>query len=603
MRSRRRARGADDDDAENDRSRRGPSVAGDARLGGDQRAGAGRARPRPGDVPGDHLVPRSALGRGCDRRGGQLGSVRRRAVRGGARREAGDGQALLRRPGDDRSDIGGGGQGPYAGSAPPRARGRSRAVDRAVREGGGSARLQPGAVGRHDGAEWPSRASGGGARDRFRTRHAARDREGPAEVLVGRCGQPIRDPGIRSGAAGRHGSRADRRADRSLLAGGVRAGGAAVQGSGRCGARILPRRSAAGPLPGHRPGGRPPAAGVRRREGRRPGSRDPQPEPLLVRVRCAGRALPSRAGAQRRSRRRPGGSALRHLPGQGARGLSDAAAGQDHRRAEAGGHAPHRAGAPGHGPGRPADLPVHHDTSGQHLHAQDVKPAPRRQTARRPGRGRGGDRAFLSPVRLRGRSARDGLRRCYPLGAVSLNPVDITFGVILAAVTIGGVLRGFVRIAVGLAGLGISLALALRLADRGPLWFSGLFATPEVARVAAFVLVLAGGLFATVALAWIARRLIAAAEVGWLDRLAGAVVGLVGGALLCAGLLVALTAFLPPGSPALRRSRLVPITIVVTDLAARVLPPGLADTYRRHRRALDPWLGGKRPETGRSASW
>ncbi|UCF68134.1 MAG: CvpA family protein [Acidobacteriota bacterium] len=175
---------------------------------------------------------------------------------------------------------------------------------------------------------------------------------------------------------------------------------------------------------------------------------------------------------------------------------------------------------------------------------------------------------------------------------MGFNPLDVVFGVILVLLTIGGLLRGFVRVAIGLAGLAVSLALALRLADQGPTWFANVMATPELARVAAFIAVFAVGLLATAVASWLAWKLVRAAQIGWVDRLIGGSVGLLGGALLCAGLLVALTTFLPPASPVLRESRLMPVAILVTDLAATVLPPEMADTYRERREALEPWLGG-----------
>ena len=159
--------------------------------------------------------------------------------------------------------------------------------------------------------------------------------------------------------------------------------------------------------------------------------------------------------------------------------------------------------------------------------------------------------------------------------------------VILAVCSVYGLWKGFVRIAIGMAGLAVSLALALRLAARGPEWFAGVLASGQVARIVAFILVLACGLLLTGLAAWIARKLVASAEVGWVDRLVGATVGLVGGCLGISGLLVGLTAFLPPGSAVLGESVLLPYAITVSDLAARILPPDVARLYQERRRALE----------------
>ncbi|MDQ7007319.1 MAG: CvpA family protein [Acidobacteriota bacterium] len=168
-----------------------------------------------------------------------------------------------------------------------------------------------------------------------------------------------------------------------------------------------------------------------------------------------------------------------------------------------------------------------------------------------------------------------------------MSGLDIGMAVILAVCSVYGLWKGFVRIAIGMAGLGVSLALALRLAARGPQWFAGVFASGQIARVVAFVLVLVCGLLLTGLAAWLARKLVASAELGWVDRLVGATVGLAGGCLGICGLLVGLTAFLPPGSAVLGESVLLPYAITVSDLAARILPPDVARLYYERRRALE----------------
>lgn len=168
-----------------------------------------------------------------------------------------------------------------------------------------------------------------------------------------------------------------------------------------------------------------------------------------------------------------------------------------------------------------------------------------------------------------------------------MNVLDLVIAVVLAVSCLYGLVRGFVRIAIGVAGLIVSLALALRFAARGTDWFGGAIGSPELARLAAFLAVLLAGLLATAAVAWVVWKLVRAANIDWVDRLAGAFVGLVGSAFLVCGLLVALTTFLPSGSPVLTRSTLVPFAIHVADMAAGVLPPEMERTYRERRRALD----------------
>jgi membrane protein required for colicin V production len=170
-----------------------------------------------------------------------------------------------------------------------------------------------------------------------------------------------------------------------------------------------------------------------------------------------------------------------------------------------------------------------------------------------------------------------------------MNLLDVIIAAVLAVTTVYGLFRGFVRIAIGLAGLAVSLAFAFQLAERGPAWFAGAIDAAQLARLTAFLLVLTAGLLLTAVAARLAARLVRAAQIDWLDRLIGGLVGFSGAFLVVCGLLVGLTTFLPPGSGVLRNSRLVPAVLGVVDMAAAILPPDLADEYRLRREAMvDP---------------
>ncbi len=168
-----------------------------------------------------------------------------------------------------------------------------------------------------------------------------------------------------------------------------------------------------------------------------------------------------------------------------------------------------------------------------------------------------------------------------------MSVLDILIALVFASCALYGVIRGFVRLAIGLAGLVASLALALRLAESGPRWFEGIFQAESASRFAAFLVVLVAGLIATALLSWLAFRLVRAAQVGWMDRLAGGLVGVGGALVVVCALLVGLTTFMPPGSTLLSSSRLLPYVIGAADVAATILPPRMAEEYRVRREQLD----------------
>jgi hypothetical protein len=70
------------------------------------------------------------------------------------------------------------------------------------------------------------------------------------------------------------------------------------------------------------------------------------------------------------------------------------------------------------------------------------------------------------------------------------------------------------------------------------------------------------------------------ARLGFIDRLAGAAVGLVAALLLAALLILPLVAYSSGGDSLLDRSVLAPYVVAVADLAANVVPGDLAARYR-----------------------
>jgi uncharacterized membrane protein required for colicin V production len=77
-----------------------------------------------------------------------------------------------------------------------------------------------------------------------------------------------------------------------------------------------------------------------------------------------------------------------------------------------------------------------------------------------------------------------------------------------------------------------------------------------------------------------------------MDRLIGMAAGVACAALMVSSSLVALTTFLPAGTPFLTESRLVPVAITITDLVAEILPANMARTYRERRAVLAGLTGG-----------
>jgi membrane protein required for colicin V production len=117
-----------------------------------------------------------------------------------------------------------------------------------------------------------------------------------------------------------------------------------------------------------------------------------------------------------------------------------------------------------------------------------------------------------------------------------VNWLDIVLLVAIALATVLGLGIGIIRAALSLAGL----ILGIVLAGHFYLPFSHVldaFLQPSVAKVVAFIIILAAVMVVAAFLAIFLRRGASAIKLGWADRLGGAVFGLAMGAIFCGGLL------------------------------------------------------------------
>ena len=117
-----------------------------------------------------------------------------------------------------------------------------------------------------------------------------------------------------------------------------------------------------------------------------------------------------------------------------------------------------------------------------------------------------------------------------------MNWLDIVLLVAIALATVAGLGIGIIRAALSLAGL----ILGLVLAGHYYIPFSQVLDAvlqPGVAKVVAFIIILAAVMVAAAFLAMFLRRGASAIKLGWADRLGGAIFGLAMGAIFCGGLL------------------------------------------------------------------
>jgi len=161
-----------------------------------------------------------------------------------------------------------------------------------------------------------------------------------------------------------------------------------------------------------------------------------------------------------------------------------------------------------------------------------------------------------------------------------VNQFDLFLLVLACVLVIVGMAKGLVRILIGLAALLASFALAARYHQPLAHRLSGLEIGFEPLSLISYLLIFIGVMLLGGLVAWLSRRLIKAAMLGWADRLGGAALGLLAALLVSALLVLPLVAYSPWSERVLASSRLAPYVTVVADLANTLVPDDLSRRYR-----------------------
>jgi membrane protein required for colicin V production len=177
---------------------------------------------------------------------------------------------------------------------------------------------------------------------------------------------------------------------------------------------------------------------------------------------------------------------------------------------------------------------------------------------------------------------------------------DIALLALLGVLVVVGLVKGLVRILVGLLAVVAAFFVASHghrpLAER----VGNVDLSPEVLQLIAYLALFVAVMLAGGVVAWLLRKLMRAAMLGWADRLAGAALGVAVAMLVTSLVVLPAVAYVPDGAAWLAGSRLAPYVAVVSDLAAEAVPEELADAYRRGIGSLrERWGGLAEPDRTR----
>ncbi|MCG8472489.1 MAG: CvpA family protein [Desulfobacterales bacterium] len=160
-----------------------------------------------------------------------------------------------------------------------------------------------------------------------------------------------------------------------------------------------------------------------------------------------------------------------------------------------------------------------------------------------------------------------------------MNPLDITFCVIVAFCLIRGAFRGIVKEASSIIGVfgGFFAAYTYYPLLAGKL--ETFIDSPAWLNIVSFLLIFAAVFIAVSALGIFIKYILKVVFLGWVDRICGAGFGLVKGILISAVLLMAFTAFLDKGSPLIQHSLTAPYVTVVSETLSGLSSKQLRKEY------------------------
>jgi membrane protein required for colicin V production len=160
-----------------------------------------------------------------------------------------------------------------------------------------------------------------------------------------------------------------------------------------------------------------------------------------------------------------------------------------------------------------------------------------------------------------------------------MNGFDITLAVVALILVVVGLRKGLARLLIGMGALVVAFFLAAQFHEGLAARLTGFGLGEPARKVAAYAVILVGTLIAGAIVAFLVRKLLETAMLGWADRLAGAVLGLAAAMLVAALIVLPLVAYSDNGAGMLHGSRLAPYVTVVADAARWLAPQKLASSY------------------------
>ena len=170
-----------------------------------------------------------------------------------------------------------------------------------------------------------------------------------------------------------------------------------------------------------------------------------------------------------------------------------------------------------------------------------------------------------------------------------LTSFDILFAVIMLASTIFALMKGLAREIISLVALIAGFTLAVFYYDVPAKKLVEFCRTDSIANFLGFIIIFLGCILIGVVTSIIVNRFVKAASLKWIDRILGAIFGLLRGWVISSILVVALIAF-PIRESLMARSILAPFLLGGATVVVRLAPQSLKDQFHeQYEKVLQAW--------------
>jgi membrane protein required for colicin V production len=159
-----------------------------------------------------------------------------------------------------------------------------------------------------------------------------------------------------------------------------------------------------------------------------------------------------------------------------------------------------------------------------------------------------------------------------------MNFLDIVLFIIIFALSIYGLIRGFVKEIVSIISIVLGLNIALHWYEEAARYLSFLN-NQNQQNILGFIIVFIGVSLLLSILGKLVSLVLKSINLGCLDHLLGLVLGFVKGVVVACVILLVLVSFLPPSNKVLAGSQLAPSIISITKTIVVLAPSGFKEQF------------------------